>query len=88
MFIKFAKISLLVGLFLKLSIASKSKIAILRSSIQLSCLSTTTPIWNRIKSLESVQSIAYGDTKTPRFKDDRYVWQSEMRYIYIFLVFF
>ena len=43
------------------------------SDASFSCQSNEPPIWNRIKSLESMQNLAIGDRKTSRFKDPRYV---------------
>ena len=42
------------------------------SSASFSCSSNVSPVWNSVKDSQHVQSLAFGDQRMARFKDERY----------------
>ena len=49
-----------------------NSVSIAGVEVGFSCSSSSDPpVWNRIKGIESVQSLAFGDRKMKRFKDER-----------------
>ena len=80
----FVRICLVSSLLMYSASFAEELTTVSQSDISFSCQSSAPPIWNRIKSPDSMQNIAVGINKTPRFKDDRYApWHRALCLIFM-----
>ena len=65
-------IVVLIFTFCQVDAARSEEIVVKSQNVMdISCVSNIDPIWQRIEKSDSMQGIAIGDQRMPRFKDTR-----------------